>query len=97
MKQERLNLRASSATVARIDQAAAALGQDRTSFMIDAATARAEDVLTSRFDDPLVFVSDAVFDEVLAHLAQAPDPSAEAVDRIRRARLKADERYKQSQ
>ena len=63
--------------------------------MLDAATVRADEILNNRFDSSLVFVDGAVFDEVLIHLAEAPEPSASAIDRIRRARLKADERYRQ--
>jgi uncharacterized protein (DUF1778 family) len=71
-----INLRADAATRALIDQAANALGQNRTDFMLSSARVRAQEVLLSKTHFVL---SDADWRRFQAALEQPPVPTAELV------------------
>jgi len=71
-----INLRADAATRALIDQAANALGQNRTDFMLSSARVRAQEVLLSKTHFVL---SEADWRHFQAALEEPPVSAAELV------------------
>lgn len=67
-----INLRASSGLRDLIDRAAAALGQNRSEFMLDVARRHAEDVL---LDQRLFTLDDGRYNEFVALLDNPPKPN----------------------
>lgn len=73
-----INLRASVAQRALIDQAAQVQGKSRTDFMLDAAREKAQQVLLDR----TVFTLDAEHYQRFAALLDAPIKSSKALTRL---------------
>jgi uncharacterized protein (DUF1778 family) len=67
-----INLRASTGLRDLIDRAAAALGQNRSEFMLDTARKRAEDVL---LDQQLFELDDDRYQQFLALIDNPPEPN----------------------
>jgi len=74
----RINLRASSATRALIDQAADAAGRNRSEFMLEAACEKAREVLLDRTHFELGAAAHARFVRAL----EGPMPNADAIARL---------------
>ena len=77
-RETKINLRAKTAQRERIDRAAEVLGQNRTSFMLEAALHRAEEVLADRTRFVLDARRMAQFQRALA----TPLPDAAALARL---------------
>jgi uncharacterized protein (DUF1778 family) len=67
-----INLRASARLRDLIDRAAAALGQNRSEFMLDSVRRRAEDIL---LDQHLFLLDDARYEAFVRTLDHAPKPA----------------------
>lgn len=67
-----VNIRARRQQIDLIDRAAAALGQNRSGFMLDTAVRAAESVL---LDKRLFTVDEATFDRFMARLDAPPQPN----------------------
>ncbi len=78
VKRDSLNLRIKPSERSLIDRAAAALGKNRTDFILDAARHAAEEALLDRVLFP---VSPEAYAEFLARLDAPPQPN----ERLRRA------------
>lgn len=81
-RETKINLRAKAAQRERIDRAAEAVGQNRTSFMLEAALQRAEEVLADRTR----FELDARRMSQFQRALDAPLPDAAALERLLRTR-----------
>ncbi|MGO1590568.1 MAG: DUF1778 domain-containing protein [Ancrocorticia sp.] len=82
-KDSRIEIRASLETKAQLQEAAALSGQDLSSFILDAASAKARGVL---LEGTLIRLSDADLDVLEAALDSPPDPSPALVELFRKHR-----------
>lgn len=82
-KTERIQLRASPEAKAQIIEAASVTQQDATSFILDAATSRAREVL---LEHQILQFSNDDLEQIERALANASDPSPDLVKLFRSAR-----------
>lgn len=78
VRQTTINLRASTARRALIDQAAEVLGKSRTDFMLDAASEKARQVLLDR----TVFALDAERFRTFARILETPMANNKAAKKL---------------
>ncbi|MFZ1382683.1 MAG: DUF1778 domain-containing protein [Scrofimicrobium sp.] len=81
VKSERIQLRVTSDTKEQIARAARMSGQDATSFILDAATARARSVI---LEEQLIKFSSADLDQIERAIENAGTPPPELVELFRK-------------